>query len=717
MNSRVSVGAVVVRGLVGTAAAVALAGAGGCEATSSDERAGTASAPLASSSSPPGGLTPAQVPQFMAVTFDDGFGAEGMDWANAFFRPLRNPSGSGNARTFDGTPVRTTFPFNSTYLGGMQGSWQSAVNDGHEIANHTVNHGDGIGYGAGQWSTEIANCTSALLGGLSNQSPALAITGFRSPYLHYNDNLFTALVDNHVAYDTSIMGCWSDTVNGKTCPWPYTMEAGSPDADAIFQKWSGRNVVPVGAHPGLWELPVAVLTVPDDSLAVQYAFPTGLRQRTQALLGGAQNPNFYDAATGKMVGMDITMVLDGRMSKAEAVATLKYSLDLRLAGNRAPMVIVAHPHVYASNWDGNAPNVQSTTERRGIIEDFVRYALTKPEVRMRPLADVLAWMKSPVPFGSCTRTTCAAQGKTCGSIADGCGGTLTCGTCPGGQSCVSNVCQACVPTTCAAQGKTCGSIADGCGGTLTCGTCPGGQSCVSNVCQAPSSCTPTVTGYDRGKCGETAVYGGKLYKCVSQAVNVNGETAGCGVTGVYCSSIAPDNASWGTTAWTLVASCDATCTPTTCAAQGKTCGSIPNGCGGTLACGSCPSGQSCSASNVCQSTCTPTTCAAQGKTCGSIPNGCGGTLACGSCPSGQSCSASNVCQGTSSCTPTLSSYQAGKCGGTAIYDGKVYACISQAAGVNGEPSGCGTTGVYCSSIQPDNAAWGSTAWRLVAGCN
>jgi hypothetical protein len=44
----------------------------------------------------------------------------------------------------------------------------------------------------------------------------------------------------------------------------------------------------------------------------------------------------------------------------------------------------------------------------------------------------------------------------------------------------------CTPTTCAAQGKTCGTLSDGCGGSLTCGTCASPQSCggggVANVC-------------------------------------------------------------------------------------------------------------------------------------------------------------------------------------------------------------------------------------------
>ena len=50
---------------------------------------------------------------------------------------------------------------------------------------------------------------------------------------------------------------------------------------------------------------------------------------------------------------------------------------------------------------------------------------------------------------------------------------------------------ACAPTTCAAQGASCGSIADGCGGTLSCGTCTAPQTCggagTANACGQPAS--------------------------------------------------------------------------------------------------------------------------------------------------------------------------------------------------------------------------------------
>jgi hypothetical protein len=54
----------------------------------------------------------------------------------------------------------------------------------------------------------------------------------------------------------------------------------------------------------------------------------------------------------------------------------------------------------------------------------------------------------------CTKTTCAAEGKNCGTIPDGCGGELNCGTCDGGQS--GN-------ETCGGSGvpNICGCLADG----------------------------------------------------------------------------------------------------------------------------------------------------------------------------------------------------------------------------------------------------------------
>jgi hypothetical protein len=80
----------------------------------------------------------------------------------------------------------------------------------------------------------------------------------------------------------------------------------------------------------------------------------------------------------------------------------------------------------------------------------------------------------------CVPTTCLLAGKNCGSISDGCGATLNCGTCAAGQTCGAggqqNVC-GCVPKTCDQLGAQCGMIDNGCGGTLSCGTCSGNKTC------------------------------------------------------------------------------------------------------------------------------------------------------------------------------------------------------------------------------------------------
>src|SRR5262245_41507853 len=91
--------------------------------TSRDALASHAS--VAWSRSPPGGLQPWQVPQFVAVTFDDNYTSGlspdvkgGMTWTTTFTKPLSNPPSRMQSETFDGTPLRTSFYFTSLYIDG-----------------------------------------------------------------------------------------------------------------------------------------------------------------------------------------------------------------------------------------------------------------------------------------------------------------------------------------------------------------------------------------------------------------------------------------------------------------------------------------------------------------------------------------------------------------------------------------------------------------------
>ena len=105
--------------------------------------------------------------------------------------------------------------------------------------------------------------------------------------------------------------------------------------------------------------------------------------------------------------------------------------------------------------------------------------------------------------GQCTKRSCTdATGTSyCGSINDGCGGLMTCDSCPiDGWLCQNDVCvgppDICTKGTCSPGPgiNYCGMIGDGCGGTLTCpATCGDGTTCggvTPNACGTDASTPP-----------------------------------------------------------------------------------------------------------------------------------------------------------------------------------------------------------------------------------
>jgi hypothetical protein len=372
---------------------------------------------MAWSQQPPG-LSPVDVPQFVAVTFDDNFnaGAVGppgaMTWATKFFEPLKNPDGTGFAPTFDGAPARTSFYNNTQALGnpGVLQSWVKAREDGHELANHTQDHPNGALFTADDWTAQIVPCTQGLTNPTGVGLPLDALKGFRSPFLAYSPALFGVLKAQGLWYDTSIQSCWGDGQDGKNCGWPHTLDQVSPDAADLAAKFKMPEV-PVTT--GLWEMSTSALFVPPDELATEYGFDSGLRGRIEAVEPKPGAPSYYEAATGRIAPLDITLFVDYDLSGPEVLAILKYTLDLRLEGNRAPFIFIAHSHVYATDWD-QAPAAPMYRDRQGAIEEFVKYALSKPVVRMRPVADIMDWMREPMPLdGKVTMpvTTAGAGGS------------------------------------------------------------------------------------------------------------------------------------------------------------------------------------------------------------------------------------------------------------------------------------------------------------------
>ncbi len=183
----------------------------------------------------------------------------------------------------------------------------------------------------------------------------------------------------------------------------------------------------------------------------------------------------------------------------------------------------------------------------------------------------------------------------------------------------------------------------------------GGVSPVRFYIDSDSTCTSTGT------------------RCSTLDENTGAFTAGTGAAGfVLVGGVDADGAEvfsevtvgsptgaapWAGDAGILTNAC---CTPIASCPAGDNCGTVPNGCGGTVNCGTCTAPQTCGGggtANVCGAGCTPVTSCPAGDNCGTVPNGCGGTVGCGTCTAPQTCTA-NVC----GCTPITSCPAGDNCG-------------------------------------------------------
>lgn len=369
------------------------------------------------SQSPPQNIPSNQVPLFISIGFDDNSisgivgsgGTGGMTWILDYLRNKSNQEGLNNLLTYDSTPVRISF-FNASKFQEqtvvdnsvfVKRAWNTAFNDGHEIGIHTVNHRHGTDFNLTEWSSEIGDTVNHLSKPFNpnerSENPSqssgmgadrLKLTGFRTPYLEYNDYTFSVLVQQGFTYDTSIEEGWEDTIDGSNYPWPYTLNSGSPGNQYMLD--SGfPNKVPLTSRPGLWELGVYPVIIPPDTLTSSYGVNHSIRDKVKS------NIPWFDVTSGKITGFDFNLWDQAKLNKKETLATLKHTLDLRLKnGNRAPFMFGAHTDYYGSKNADLFPQI-SVRDRQKVIEEFLTYALSKPEVRIVPFISIINWMRNP----------------------------------------------------------------------------------------------------------------------------------------------------------------------------------------------------------------------------------------------------------------------------------------------------------------------------------
>ncbi len=370
------------------------------------------------SQNPPVGLLPSQVPMFVVIGFDDNGwsglpgsgGTGGMKWVTDLFAEEKNPEGNGNSGTYDGIQCQVSFYYTTEYIDTWgetvaltKKSWNYAMVKGHEVANHTHSHADGSNFTLSQWDEEISLCTEWLTKpfdpneDVNNPDPtkgmgvdASEIYGFRTPFGKCNDNLFVAIKNNDLIYDCTILEGYQKDHDGTNYNWPYTLHNGSPGHEAL--KDFLENWKPISNHPGLWEFPSYFAIIPPDDKCEEYGVPSGLREKIKLVYDN------LDVSTGKVLGEDYEMFVACEMSKAEFLACMKYSFDLRINNNRCPFLYGTHSDMYATNAVGwEAPNA-TVEERQESLEEFFTYVLAHEDTRVVHTKQLLDWMRSPVPL-------------------------------------------------------------------------------------------------------------------------------------------------------------------------------------------------------------------------------------------------------------------------------------------------------------------------------
>lgn len=127
-----------------------------------------------------------------------------------------------------------------------------------------------------------------------------------------------------------------------------------------------------------------VFILPADEECERYGIAPGLRGRMQANV----DPQEDHPIGGKITGLDWNVLESAKISGPEFLAILKYNLDLRLAGNRAPFMVAGHTSLYPAD----------KPERRRAFAEFVTYALSKPEVRFVTGPQLIGWLRQPTPL-------------------------------------------------------------------------------------------------------------------------------------------------------------------------------------------------------------------------------------------------------------------------------------------------------------------------------
>lgn len=301
------------------------------------------------STSPPGGLHPSDVPQFIVFTADDAVQGYALDAIKSVIGQRVNPNGC---------PVKMTYFVTTQYTNySLVTDWFVA---GNEIAGHTMTH-----IGAPP-SNEINGNLIALnaFAGL----PINAIQGFRAPNLNFTVNTLTQLYNAEFLYDSTGVASLPVTDPNTDAYWPYTLDYGMAN-NCLSVKGLCKGQPKL---PGFWQIPM-------------YAFFDNY---------GVSGPHLYDPYDDPANGA-------GTPNDTVTLAYMQKTFNDHYNGNRQPIGLYTHPLKLAVNFTASNAK-QSTVD---MVNAFLDWAQQQPNVWIVSNAQLLDWVRHPVPVSQLDQVT------------------------------------------------------------------------------------------------------------------------------------------------------------------------------------------------------------------------------------------------------------------------------------------------------------------------
>ncbi|KAG0409904.1 hypothetical protein HPB47_012976 [Ixodes persulcatus] len=198
------------------------------------------------SEKPPGGLSVADMPQFVMLTFDDAVTEQNMQFYQELLGGLKRKnkaSGCGIAATFFVSAEYLDYPsVNELYRGG------------NEIALHSISHNTDTsgsywnGLDTESWEREVVD-ERTMVAKYANVSEE-DIRGLRGPFFFTGGDAGLRMQHRHLDYDCTLI---HKRDGPKDAPvFPYTLDYG-------FQKPCMVKDCPNDTYPGHWTVPLNYL--------------------------------------------------------------------------------------------------------------------------------------------------------------------------------------------------------------------------------------------------------------------------------------------------------------------------------------------------------------------------------------------------------------------------------------------------------------------------